>query len=258
VGANPRVSLIVGCQRSGSTLLESIFNAHPSVRVIGEENNVAYEYFLNPAKLSALPEDAVCLRIPMATHRLQHAVDQFAGARVLFMLRDPRDVVVSMRELKVGNDNWLVRGAHHEIRKSVQNLPDRQRQEERLEQLYDEIADLSDVRFGGFCWAVKNRFIPMYLNSPLPTRLVRYEVLTAQPEPYLRQICEYLRLEWSDRLLEHQNHSAGQFAGTNKGEAIHQRSIRAYKSKLTLEDRRKLHSVIRPDMEMLGYVELFD
>jgi hypothetical protein len=88
--------------------------------------------------------------------------------------------------------------------------------------------------------------------------IVRYEVLVSQPEPYLRQICDHLGLDWSDRLLQHGEHNVGVWGGTDKTEPIHRRSVGAHKSALTSEERRKIHSVIQLDMEMLGYVELFD
>jgi hypothetical protein len=87
---------------------------------------------------------------------------------------------------------------------------------------------------------------------------VRYEVLIANPEPYLRHVCQFLDLEWSDHLLEHEKYSSGQWGGTNKGEAIHQRSLHVYKKYLSMDERLAIYSVIGPDMELMGYVELFD
>jgi hypothetical protein len=171
---NRNLFFIVGCQRSGTTMLESILNAHPDVRVIGEEGRASYKYFFNQEDLAEISDPCVGLRIPVSTHELDRAIGH--GARVLFMVRDARDVVASMH---------------------------RAEQDARLQQLYAEVDDRSDVRFGAFVWALKNRYIPMYARSPLPTKIVRYEVLVSQPEPYLRQICEHLGLEWSDRLLEH-------------------------------------------------------
>jgi protein-tyrosine sulfotransferase len=259
-----KIFLIVGCQRSGSTLLESVFNAHPEVHVVGEEQGEAYRYFREPAKLDGLPKESICLRIPAATHLIKHAIEKLPGARVLFTLRDPRDVVVSMRKLEVQTQadgpsgKWLVLFGHNEIRRCIASLAERERLEEKLRSLYEQTNDLNDPRFGAFCWMVKNRFIPLYERSILPTKVVRYEMLIANPEPYLRQICQFLSLEWNDHLLEHEKYSSGQWGGTNKGEAIHQRSFHAYKKNLSIEERRALYSVIRPEMEAMGYLELFD
>ena len=260
-----KVFLIMGCQRSGSTLLESVFNAHPEVHVVGEEQGEAYRYFREPSKLDELSKELIGLRIPAATHSVKHAIEKFPGTRVLFTLRDPRDVVVSMRNLEVQtranngpSGKWLVLFGHNEIRRCIANLAEREKLEEKLYLLYERTNDLNDVRFGGFCWMVKNRFIPLYERSILPTKVVRYEMLIANPEPYLRQICQFLNLEWNDHLLEHGKYSSGQWGGTNKGEAIHQRSLHAYKKNLSMAERRALYSLIRPEMEAMGYLELFD
>jgi hypothetical protein len=46
--------------------------------------------------------------------------------------------------------------------------------------------------------------------------------------------------------------------GRDKGEAIHQRSLHVYKEYLSIDERLAIYSVIGPDMELMGYVELFD
>jgi protein-tyrosine sulfotransferase len=251
------VFFIVGCQRSGTTMLESILNAHPKVRVVGEEESESYKYLSKEKDPGELSAEYVGLRIPMETHGI-YQVTKHEGARVLFTLRDPRDVAASMLRHVTRDLSWIERYAQREIARTMLNLPDRARLEQQFERLHDEIDDDCDVRFAAFLWALKNRYIPIYSQLPLPTKIVRYEVLVSSPDPYLRQICDHLGLEWSNRLLEHGKHNTGTWAGTNKAEPIHSRSIASHKSGLTLEDRRKVHSVIQAEMEMLGYVELFD
>jgi hypothetical protein len=53
-------------------------------------------------------------------------------------------------------------------------------------------------------------------------------------------------------------YSSGQWGGTNKGEAIHQTPASCLQKNLSMEERRALYSVIRPEMEGIGYLELFD
>lgn len=248
---------IIGCQRSGTTMLEAILNAHPRVHVVGEEERAAYRYFWKEADLGELPDECVGLRVPAGTHQLDHALAH-GEARVLFVLRDPRDVVSSMHRARAGEVPWIAQEAHDEIRRTLENLPNRAELEQRLHQLYGEIEDRGDVRFGAFLWMLKNRYIPLYERSPLPTKIVRYEELVSNPEACLRQICEHLGLEWSDRLLDHGKHNVGEWGGTDKTAPIHRRSVALHKDALTMEDRRKIHSLIQLDMEMHGYVELFD
>ena len=214
--------------------------------------------------MSEFPEKFIGLRIPAATHYLDYAIEAYPDAKVLFTLRDPRDVVTSMRKLRMEpfghgqNTSWIETIAQVQIENALPLLPDRERLEATLHSIRQTAADRNDVRFGGLCWMVKNRFIELYQRSVLKTEIVRYELLTGNSEQYIRQLCDFLDLEWSDRLLEHHKYSSGMWAGTNKGEEIHQRSVGAHKHYLTLEERRSLYSVIQVDMEALGYSEQFD
>jgi len=258
------IFLIMGCQRSGSTLLESIFDAHPDVRVIGEENWDAYRYFQEPEQLPDFPEQYIGLRIPAATHQLSHAIERHPDAHVLFTLRDPRDVITSMRKLQLMDlvtgkkASWLEAMGHGEIKNCLDNLPEHDPLHATWHWLRKKTDDLNDARFGGLCWVAKNRFLPLYQKSALKTEVVRYEQLTNHSEQYLRKLCEFLELEWHDNLMNHQNFSSGSWSGTNKGEAIHRRSVEAYKKHLTLNERNSLHSLIEADMETSGYHELFE
>ena len=53
-------------------------------------------------------------------------------------------------------------------------------------------------------------------------------------------------------------YNSGQWGGTNKGEAIHQTLASCLQKNLSMEERRALYSVIRPEMQGIGYLELFD
>lgn len=256
------VFLIVGCQRSGSTLLESIFNAHPSVHVVGEERCEAYHFFDRPESLADFAEPVIGLRIPAATHRIDHAIHAFPTARVLFTMRDPRDVVTSMRKLKRYSPetgakvSWLEVCGHDEIAASLQSLSPDDPLVDRLNAVRQHTDDRNDARYGAICWALKNRFLPLYQASPLPTEVVRYEELTKDSEPCLRRLCTFLQLEWHDNLLRHHDYSSGFWAGTDKAAPIHQQSLGAYKGHLTQNEQETMSALIQPEIAVSGYGEL--
>src|SRR5881398_2343699 len=56
-----KVLIIMICQSIVSTLLESVFNAHPEVHVVGEEQGEAYRYFREPSKLDELSKELIGL-----------------------------------------------------------------------------------------------------------------------------------------------------------------------------------------------------
>ena len=115
---------LLGFPRSGTTLLEQLLAAHPDVRALEEEPLLApaYEAFLSSdtacAHLAALGQeeaaawaehywDAVQSRVPdvagklfvdkqpAGTINLPVIARLFPSARILFAIRDPRDVVLS-------------------------------------------------------------------------------------------------------------------------------------------------------------------
>ena len=105
---------------------------------------------------------------------------------------------------------------------------------------------------------VKNRFLPLYQQSALPTHVVRYEEFARNPETSIREVCDFLKLEWHKNLTEHYKFSSGLWGGTDKGAPIHQRSVAAYRGSLTLDQRKSLYSAIGGAMKALGYQELLD
>ncbi len=150
----PVIFFDMDCQRSGATSVESIFDASPQVRVIGEENWSAHEYFGAPEKLSGLSERFVWLRIPAAIHRIDHAVNRLPRARVLFTMRDPRDVVTSMRKLQMRNPvtgksgSWLESCGHGEIDVCLRQLPRYDPLTDALQLVPEKTDDRNDVGFG--------------------------------------------------------------------------------------------------------------
>lgn len=94
---NNRPIIITGCQRSGTTLLHLILDSHPDVRGMDEwevKPDLFYEYLTLPRYASYL-----AMKLPKAAH-LAPALPVIPGIKVLWCLRDPRDVVTSMLKLK--------------------------------------------------------------------------------------------------------------------------------------------------------------
>ena len=115
---------LLGFPRSGTTLLEQILAAHPAVATLEESNvldAIAEEFLCDPAgldRLAALGGDALLRvreryrqnvrahgvdaagkvlvdKLPLNTIKLPLIAKLFPRARILFCLRDPRDVVFS-------------------------------------------------------------------------------------------------------------------------------------------------------------------
>jgi hypothetical protein len=89
--------LITGCQRSGTTLLSLILNSHPHIKKMDEGDfflELLNEYLTHPDY-----HPYIAFKLPKISH-LVPALQFVPGIKILWCIRDPRDVVTSMLRLK--------------------------------------------------------------------------------------------------------------------------------------------------------------
>src|SRR5450432_804888 len=106
---------ILGCQRTGTTLIRLILDAHPEVFCYDELKGYAA---LQKCVQENLPHvRLIGFKIPRWTEQLTHRVlfdeglegpchNFYRGERILFLQRDVRDTIASMLKLKAGESNW--------------------------------------------------------------------------------------------------------------------------------------------------------
>jgi hypothetical protein len=196
---------VVGCGRSGTTWLQRLLASHPKVRTGQESNvfgvNVGHElaafrtpaaprytqgtglacYFteeeflriLRPYMLALLrpmvgplgPGELFLEKTPEHALFLREISELLPRARVIHMLRDPRDVVSSM----LAGDQWLSSWA-------------------------PKSASAAAGMWLEYVRAVRNTFSKL---PPNQFHEVRYESLSRSPEEVLRGCVDFLGLEWS-------------------------------------------------------------
>lgn len=191
---------LVGFPRSGTTLLEQVLAAHPAVTTLEEKPTLhALEdrYLTTAAGLDELlaitPERAARFRreywervrgfggkpdgkvfidkLPMNLVNLPLIAKLFPGAKVLFALRDPRDVVLSAFRRAF---------APNAVMHAFSRL-------EGAARMYDRTMALAEA-----CRA----------KMPLDLREVRYERLVADFETEARETCAFLGLSWHPGMTE--------------------------------------------------------
>ncbi len=131
--AEPAPIFLVGFPRSGTTLLEQILSAHPSLVCIEEREHLALSApaeACDPSRLAALSDDAinsirteywrrvraeteignriVVDKLPLNVIFLSLILRVFPEAKILFALRDPRDVVLSCFQQRFGMNAAMV------------------------------------------------------------------------------------------------------------------------------------------------------
>ncbi len=199
--ADPRAHIfLAGFPRSGTTLLENVLAVHPDVVTIEEKpclEHVAEPYLASSGGLENLakitsgeaarqreaywscvrgygvePRGKVFIdKMPLASVQLPVIAKLFPNARVLFALRDPRDVVLSCFRRRFGMNAAMYQ---------LLTL-------DGAAAYYDAVMRLSEV----------------YRELlPLAQHQVRYESLVEDFEGTTRAVCDFLGLDWTDGMRD--------------------------------------------------------
>ena len=197
-GGTRRHVFLVGFPRSGTTLLENILASHPDICALDERDTLgeaAREFLVDEAGLARLaaasPDELERHRTlywnrvrefgaevagkvyidkyPLSSIKLPLVARLFPEARILFAVRDPRDVLLSCFRRSFS------------LNSSMFELLDL----ERGARLYAEVMDLSAIyrRTLGLAW-----------------HQLRYESLVEDFEGEMRKVCDFLGVEWDEQM----------------------------------------------------------
>jgi len=190
---------LMGFPRSGTTLLEQVLMSHPQIESFGEHTALANAcsdlfvgegalarfdaldeagaaarrktYWAEIAEQGALPEGHVLLdKLPLNTIFLPAIAKIFPRAKIIFALRDPRDVVLSCVQQRFGMNAAMYQFLSLET----------------AAQYYDQVMTLSDK--------ARN------LNA-FDVRDVRYDDVVGDLEAEARATIEFVGLPWDDAVL---------------------------------------------------------
>ena len=208
---DPRIhAFLVGFPRSGTTLLETVLGGQPEVVTLDEKHSLAQAagsfltsdeglkrlaaissseaqaqreaYWSAVRNFGVEPRGRVFIdKMPLATVLLPLISKLFPDARVLFAVRDPRDVVLSCFRRRFGMNAAM---AQFLSLKSAAAYYDAVM---RLGELYRSLL-------------------------PTPQHVVRHEDLLRDFEGTTRSVCDFLDLEWSPAMAD--------FAGTARSRGI--------------------------------------
>lgn len=196
-GPEDPVIFVTGLPRSGTTLVETILSAHPQAgaggempflgqallpardrlrregRVDPEDLQLAGERYLTLARRRTGNPNVVVDKAISTFSRMGHAVRALPGARIVHVTRDPRDVGLSLYR------NRFPDGLHRYA--------------------YDLTALGRYIRLHDAVTAFWHRVLPGQVH------VIRYEDLTADPEPQISALLEAVGLPWDDACLAPQN-----------------------------------------------------
>jgi hypothetical protein len=203
---------LLGFPRSGTTLLEQILISHPQVQSFGEHtalSNTCIDFYMNEdgidrlaaldevgasvrraaywrevAQFGTFQEGAVLLdKLPLNSVFLPAIAKIFPRARILFALRDPRDVVLSCFQQRFGMNT-----AMYQLRSL-----------ESAARYYDLVMKLA--------MAARER-------GSFELREVRYEDVVADLEGEARATLAFMSLEWDPAVMTYREEARERFIRT--------------------------------------------
>ncbi len=261
-----RPIVITGCQRSGTTLLNLILDSHPDVVALDEDRfrpDAMPVYLSDPAY-----GPNVCFKMPGLAHEVR-AIAGLPGVRVLWPVRDPRDVVVSMMRLEIVAGGVEAPMAAHPTAGARGQVPACLRALGRVpDGIADEVTAFMAqagippdvlsleqmVRAASLHWRLKQELLPLYARAGVPIHVFRYEDLVADPAPVLREIVDFLGIRWHDDLLVHHRlHDGVSIGRTDNTRPIDQSSVGRYRDVLGAGEVAQIRNIVEPHASRHGY-----
>lgn len=260
---------ILGCQRCGSTLLRLILESHPDISCIDEYTS--YESLTDLNKLSENYKNKLLgFKTPLITEQMDKPFftdvtldyiipNKFADYPRIFLIRDVRDTIVSMKSLKVNNTTWYDKWPQKSLEFWRQTIPnfDSNFSEDLL-----KISNSNDklLATASFYWKYKNRSYFDYEQNDSKTCKIFYEDLVENPKNTIQKIIDFLDVDWNDNLLNHHmlKHDYTDKKGitvgnTNTKSPIFKTSVKKFSKKLNDQELDNILSISGDLMTDLGY-----
>jgi hypothetical protein len=270
------VVAVVGCQRSGTTLIGQLVGAHPAALLVDETDGL-YPWFCNDAhherdaadvlwraRAKYRDADSRVRRIDGAVH-LADGVDTLilkapnltydeaalaalpVPTTVVYTVRDPRAVVASMARLSE------IDFVANQLRLLDQRGPLAIRYREERQVMIDD-EQPSWIR-RAVTWKVKSGRLLDFRHAGLPAHLVRYEDLVRDPDAVLFPVFAGSDLndpvDTSRACMVYQGFGPG---GTDRTRAVDRRSLTTWSDALDPEQAHAVLNAASPLASRLGYV----
>ena len=192
---------------------------------------------------------------------LSHTIPNFYNKDpLLFIIRDVRDVVCSMANLKNGEISWLQEWCIPIIEFWIKKSEKFQKEFDSEMALVKKAANY-ELAMGALYWKFKSKSYFRYMQHEFPIIKIKYEDLIKNPKNNIMLIINHLDLEWEDSLIQHHKleHSETDekgitTGGTNSHLPISKFHVERYKNELTKNQLDEILSVSGDLMESFGYI----
>ncbi len=270
----PKIFFIIGCQRSGTTLMRLVLESHSMISCVDELRSYSIlretellnkELKINQAKkwlgfkTPRITEQFLEPFIADAGADFLGMVNHYSNIPMIFLVRNPLDTIASMKKLDQGSKSWLEIWAESTIDFWRKTIPD-------FDNIYrEEIRLLENTKFkatvaGAIYWKIKTSSYYNYANKTSQIILVFYENLVTKPIPTISTILNFLDVSWEDAVLKHEKllHPELDETGLAIGKTdprlpIHTSSLNQYSEYLSKEEISEIIKITGELMIKLGY-----
>lgn len=206
----PRVLFVVGCQRSGTTMMYRLFDSHFNCRGFNDFSELTSADTQHGVRWNPLPDVAAVLdrvaaplvvaKALVETQNVRKLLEYFPHSKALFMYRRCADVarsdmlkfgarngVDNVRPIAAGApDNWRSEGAS----RTVQEIAAR---------FWSEHMNPNDA--AALFWYARNQlFFDLDLANHPAVMLCQYEYMTHHPDAFMRRVYSFAGVDPPDVL----------------------------------------------------------
>lgn len=238
---------ILGCQRSGTTLMFLMMTSHPKMTGLDEAYLQGYCPFWPYFAFNSLFKKKTVCKLPAFTTQIDFLNDYFSNAKIVWVVRNPYSVVSSMKTLffKPGR-NWIQQCGPAEVIRICSTFPELKR---------DNFKFMDQITLAAHIWKYKNMMLDKCREIGMKPLVVKYEDLLNQPREVMSQILNYIEIKWSDHVLKHEKyHQNKVYTGNTKGDTPIDKSRMSPELNLTNVEKVLITCVCRKIMERFEYV----
>jgi hypothetical protein len=208
---------VLGCQRSGTTLMRLILNSHPEIYCYGEING--YSFFEKNEKIKHKKRHNA-FQLPIWTELFveYECIKKYKKQqdKILFIFRDPKETIASMKSLYCyRKDCWF--GAEDMINEknyiNYEVVPNVNiwmndasrcfRREFGQEIIKNNNHKKQNIIKASAYWNYKNYTFFKMQNLDWQTHPIFYEDLVKNPKQELKKIMKFLEIDYNENLLYH-------------------------------------------------------
>ncbi len=212
----------------------------------------------------------VSFKLPRFASDLSFLTRFLSELKVLWCIRDPRDVIASMVNLHLKlNDvvsvSWLVHpgGAKYEFDHCLPVLDEQTKQElsiyqtkyRNIEEKPPALRSREEAVFtGAFCWRIKNELLKIYERENISFEIVKYETLVKHPKEEIKKALDFLNIPWHRNVLKHHRLHKGIHMGkTDYSKPIDSENVGRWRTLFSKEELELINELTSPLAESMGY-----